>query len=127
MFDISGIKQNLNQDNRILAAYLLGSAAHGQLRPDSDIDIAILSVSSAVFSPLDLADLATELTLVAGRSVDLGVVSSQNLIYASEAILTGRRFLCRNVFQTDLRAATLLGLAAQFKFERQEIINGYTL
>jgi hypothetical protein len=58
--------------------------------------------------------------------VDVGILSSRNLIYASEALLKGRRFFCRDTFQTDLAVATLLGLAARFKFERREIIDAYT-
>ena len=71
-------------------------------------------------------ELSATLTLVAKRSVDLGVLSSHNLIYASEALLKGKRFFCRDAFQTDLAAATLLGLTARYKFERKEIVNAYT-
>ena len=71
-------------------------------------------------------ELSATLTLVAGRSVDLGVLSSHNLIYASETILKGERFFCRDAFRTDLAVATLLGLTAQYKFERKEIVHAYT-
>lgn len=126
MFDLNLITQQINQDTRILAAYLMGSAANGGMRPDSDVDIALLPKPGQKLSPLDLADMSVSITLSVGRVVDLGVITSQNLIYASEAILKGRRILCHNQFQTDLSVATLLGLTAQLKFERQEIQNGYT-
>jgi predicted nucleotidyltransferase len=126
MFDIKPIIRSLEKDERILAAYLLGSAARGQMRLDSDIDIALMLLPGKTLSALEVMDLAASLTPRDGRVVDLGLITSQNLVYASEAILSGNRFLCRNEFQADLGAATFLGLAAQYRFERQEIINGYT-
>jgi len=96
------------------------------MRPDSDLDIAVLPVTANPLSRVDVMELSATLSLAAKRSVDLGVLSSQNLIYASEALLKGRRFFCRDAFRTDLTAATILGLAAQFRFERKEIVNAYT-
>ncbi len=86
MLDLSQIGQQIKCDDRILAAYLFGSAVQDQLRLKSDIDIALLPVSGKKLSPLDLLEMATLLTSSAGRTVDLGVMSSQNLIYSSQAI-----------------------------------------
>jgi predicted nucleotidyltransferase len=96
------------------------------MRPDSDLDIAVLPVAAKPLSQVDVSELSASLSLAATRTVDVGVLSSRNLIYASEAILKGRRFFCRDTFQTDLAAATLLGLAAWFKLERKEIVDAYT-
>lgn len=126
MLDLSSIERHLERDPRILAAYVLGSAANGRLRADSDLDIAILPVVGKRLSQVDMMELSATLSPVAGRSVDLGVLSSHNLIYASEALLNGQRFFCRDAFQADLAAATLLGLAARLRFERKEIIDAYT-
>ena len=126
MLDLSYIKQQIDRDPRILSAYVLGSAVSGRMRPDSDLDIAILPVAGKTLSQMDLMDLSASLSLAAGRNVDLGVLSSQNLIYASEVILKGERLFCRDAFQADLAAATLLGLAARFEFERREIVDAYT-
>jgi uncharacterized protein len=126
MCDLSSIAQHLDRGRRVLAAYVLGSAVSGRLRDDSDLDIAILPMAGTPWSARDSVELATELSLIAGRSVDLGVLSSQNLIDATQALLTGERFLCRDEFQTDLAAATLLGLSAGFRFERREIVDAYT-
>lgn len=112
---------------RILAAYLLGSGARGTLRPDSDLDLAILPFPGERFSAMELAELAAELGLHAGRPVDLGLLSAANLVYASQAILTGHRFLCRNLFAADNAAATLLGLAAHFNYERREVAHAYSV
>jgi len=123
--DLTAIAQRIDRDERIVAAYLLGSAVAGRMRADSDLDIAILPAMGTPWSATDTVDLASNLSLMAGRTVDLGVLSSQNLIYASQVFLTGERFFCRDAFAADLAAATLLGLAAQFRFERKEIVDVY--
>ena len=127
MLDLSPIELEIDRDPRILSEYVLGSAVSGRMRPDSDLDIAVLPVATAgLLQQVDIAELSATLSLAAGRVVDLGVLSSRNLIYASEAILKGERFFCRDTFQADLAAATLLGLAIQFRFERREIVDAYT-
>ncbi|MFC1761251.1 nucleotidyltransferase domain-containing protein [Planctomycetota bacterium] len=126
MFDYSRIKDKLKQDPRILAAYLLGSVANGNMRPDSDIDIAILPQAETTLSHLEIFELAADLTEIAARNVDLGLLSSQNLVYASEALLKGQRICCQDIPQTDLMVATLLGLSLEFNIERKEIIDVYT-
>ncbi len=115
----------LAHDARVLAAYLLGSAVRDALRPDSDLDVAIMPAGGYHFTPIELAELAAQLTPLAGRPVDIGLISPANLVYARQAILTGRRITCRNVFQADSAAATLLGLAAQFDYERREVVHAY--
>ena len=126
MLDLSPIEQEIDSDPRILSAYLLGSAVSGRMRPDSDLDIAVLpTVTTGPFLQVDIAELSASLSLAAGRAVDVGVLSSRNLIYASEAIFKGERFFCRDRFQADLAAATLLGLFIQFNFERREIVDAY--
>lgn len=103
----------LNAEEDISAAYLLGSAAKGCLRSDSDIDIAILAREKASVSSWDRLRLAGELSRVVGRTVDLGILSTDNLIYARETLLTGKRILCRDRFFCDMFGATALGLYAE--------------
>ena len=127
MLDLNPIEQEIDRDHRILSAYLLGSAVSGRMRPDSDLDIAVLPlVTAGPLRQVDIAELSASLSQAARRAVDVGILSSRNLIYASEAILQGERFFCRDTFQADLAAATLLGLAARYRFERREIVDAYT-
>ncbi|UCD57982.1 MAG: nucleotidyltransferase domain-containing protein [Candidatus Hydrogenedentota bacterium] len=126
MLDLSTIEQEIDRDPRVLSAYVLGSAVSGRMRPESDLDIAVLPVAGGPLSQGDISELSATLSLAAGRVVDVGILSSRNLIYASEALLKGRRFFCRDTFQTDLAVATLLGLTARFKFERREVVDAYT-
>lgn len=114
------------KDPRILAVYLLGSAVNETLRPDSDLDFGLLLQSGETLSAREINDLASDLTLSYGRPVDLGLISTRNLIYARQCVLTGRQIFCRDVVRAGLTVATLLGLALQLDFERQEILHAYT-
>ncbi len=116
----------LEQEPCLLAAYLLGSAARGSLRPDSDVDIALMPMADARLNGTFLVHLGGLLTELAHRPVDLGLLSASNLIYARQALLTGRRIMCRDLLRAGLTAAELLGLAAQLDFERQEIVRAYS-
>jgi len=120
------IIQALADNPRVLAAYLLGSGVRGTLRPDSDLDIGLLPTPGTRLSPVELAEIAAQLTPLVGRPVDLGLISSANLVYARQAILTGQRILCKDPFTADNTVATLLGLAAQFDYERREVIHAYS-
>lgn len=50
---------------------LFGSAVHGALRPDSDVDLLVAFEDDARVSLFTLFDLQAELTLLFGRRVDL--------------------------------------------------------
>ncbi len=115
-----------DKDPRILAAYILGSAVNGVLRPDSDLDFGLLLQPGETLSVSEINDLASELALSFGRPVDIGLISGRNLIYARQCVLTGKQIFCRDVFRAGLAVATLLGLAVQLDFERQEILHAYT-
>jgi predicted nucleotidyltransferase len=111
---------------RVEAVYLLGSAANGHMRPDSDIDIALLPISGATLDAFARNEIATSLSLDFGRDVDIGIISSGNLIYSYQAIMTGRRIFTRNPSQTDKRILSLLGMYEQFIFERKEVSDAYS-
>ncbi len=114
----------LAADSRVDAAFLLGSAVHGQMRSDSDIDIAVLP-ASAIPSGLDRVRLAIKLEQVFNRQVDLGILSHNNLVYAKEAYLNGHRIYCRDAFRCELFGATALGLYADLREARREVEHAY--
>lgn len=95
------------------------------MRPDSDIDIAVLIDAGADISLTERIRISSELEQCINRPIDLGVLTTHNLIYAREAIMTGVCIFCRNNFQRDLFAATVLGLYLQLREERKEIENAY--
>jgi len=115
----------LKKDTRVAAAYLLGSAANGELRPDSDIDIAVLTVPRISLTQMDFLKLSSQLEDHCGREVDIGILSSKNLIYTREAILNGKCIYEKDGIYCRLFVATALGLYAQLKTERKEVEDAY--
>ncbi len=115
------------KDPRILALYLLGSAAQDRLRPDSDLDIALMADPESPLPPLEQHRLASRLALRLGRPIDLGEISSRNLDYANQAFLTGLPLYKQDETAADLYRASLLGLYLEFNESRQEILHAYQL
>jgi predicted nucleotidyltransferase len=109
----------------IAAAYLLGSVLTGAFRDDSDIDIALLPDAGCSFSLQERLDLAATLESSMGRTVDIGTITPSNLIYASEAILRGRRIITRNKDYADAMETRLLGCYSVLKQDRQEVEKNY--
>jgi predicted nucleotidyltransferase len=71
-----------------VAVYVFGSAAAGRLRPDSDLDLAILPADSMPVS--SLMDRKIELAEVLNRDVDLIDLSAANTVLRKEVIASGR-------------------------------------
>ena len=115
----------LAQDEKIAAAYLLGSGAEGRLRADSDVDIAILPVRSQSFSGRDRMELAADLADITGRTVDLGVLHTGNLVYAKEAVARGRVIFERDHTARVRFAALVLSMYADLQENRREVLHAY--
>jgi uncharacterized protein len=110
---------------KIAALYVLGSVTTGRMRPDSDIDIAALPMENISISLEDRLDFIASLSLELGRDIDLGIITPQNLVYASQAILAGRRILA---LEPDYAAHTetrLLGCYLQLRLDRREVEDAY--
>jgi len=107
------------------AAYLLGSAAAGRLRPDSDVDVAILPRRSSVLSVEDRLTLMATLGRVFGCPVDLGLLSTSNLVYAKEAISRGRLLAERDHTVTATFAMDVLSMYATLQEARREVLRAY--
>ena len=86
---ISKLKDALDAHRDVIVAYLFGSAARGRLRPDSDVDVAVLSADCprSGSSGLTLASmrygLQADLQEAAHRPVDLVILNqaSPDLIH----------------------------------------------
>lgn len=115
----------LVQDTRIVAAYLLGSIVSGRLHPHSDIDLAILPDPPKSYSTLDRLFLAARLQDELPFKVDIGILGTHDLIYASQAILYGQCIYFRDRFRKDLFAATCLALYYDLKRQRVEVERAY--
>ena len=124
--DFAPVIPILEGDPRVIAVYVLGSAARDEMRPDSDIDLALLLTPGASLPATELVGLATTLSNVLGHPVDLGLLSALNLVYMRQAVLAGRCIYRRPFSQAALLVANWLGLYASFHDERQEILRAYT-
>lgn len=118
-------KEILSRDARILAVYLLGSAISGNVGPESDIDLAVMLEAGAKMSSLERLEIANDLAYRLERSVDLGEISSTNLVYSREAFLTGVPVYQRDPERASLRRAGLLGMYIQFNLDRKEVLDAY--
>ena len=112
----------------INTVYLHGSIIKGYFREDSDIDIALLinSESESDFNIIRRLQMASDLECIIKRKVDLGILSSNNLIYAKEVIENGVIIFCRDDYKKGLFEATILSMYCNFQLEREEILHEYS-
>lgn len=122
---ISTIIEFFTEEPRVLTAFLLGSGARDQLRPDSDIDIGIILDSGEKMNPVERARIAGKLSYTLRRTVDIGLINSKNLIYAKEAIFNGRKIFVKNESRSMLETARLLGMYIRFNEDRKEVLDAY--
>lgn len=57
--------------HEIVELALFGSAARGEMRPESDVDVMVTFVPDAHWDLYDYAEMQRELELIFGRPVDL--------------------------------------------------------
>ena len=119
------LTERLQKDDKVAAAYLLGSAARHALRPESDLDIAVLPVRGCVISPQGRLSLAADLEDVAGRTVDLGILSTANLVYAKEAVAHGAVIFERDRAARARFAMLVLSMYAALQESRREVLHAY--
>lgn len=119
------VATHLRDRTSFAAAYLLGSAATGRLRGDSDVDIALLPSDGATIPVLDRLALGAELSAIVGREVDIGVLSMSNLVYAKEAVARGRLIFERDHVVTARFAMYVLSMYASLQEARREVLRTY--
>ncbi len=68
---IKRIKDELEKDGRVAHAYIYGSFARGEEKPNSDIDIMVEMNTARQYSLFDLQDIAFILENAINRKVDL--------------------------------------------------------
>ena len=122
---LQSLATRLGEIGEIDAAYLMGSAASGQLRSDSDLDIALLPTRGAQFPGRRLAELAADLETVAGLPVDLGILHTGNLVYAKETVSRGKLFYESDPAARRRFAMLALSMYAELQETRREILDAY--
>jgi uncharacterized protein len=89
------------QQPQIQLALVFGSAAHGNLTPHSDVDIAVLATQP--LSHTDKRSLMEQITLLTGRAVDLIDLSTVGQPLLGQIVKDAKR-----IKGTDSQFATLM-------------------
>ncbi|HLF10568.1 MAG TPA: nucleotidyltransferase domain-containing protein [Gammaproteobacteria bacterium] len=111
----------LSADEDIVLAIVFGSAVSGKLRPDSDVDIAILTRAPLVATRR--RELNALLARATGRPVDLVDLRTAGVVVTRAALRQGTRVVCRDRRAlADLLSKTLLD-AADFLPYRERILS----
>ena len=84
----------LDQRGDLSTLWVFGSHAKGTARSDSDLDLAALFARP--INPLELADLAADLSVAIGRAVDLIDLDRASPILAHQVLKYGRLFVDRD-------------------------------
>lgn len=122
---VDHLVHELKKHRRIAAAYLLGSILTTNYRNDSDVDLAILLTPGPEMHLLERLELAADLETHLGHPVDIGVLSTRDLVYAKEAIVRGRCIFSKDSAFKNLFAATALSLYFQLRRQRKEVEDAY--
>ncbi len=60
-----------------------------------------------------------------GYDFDLGILDSNNLIYAKEAIFNGKSIYIREFSETTIRVNSLISMYYYFQEERKVVLDAY--
>ena len=110
----------------VQSVHLFGSAASGSLRPDSDVDLAVLRPGGTPpIDPVALFDAAQDVAIAVGRDVDLVDLRSTNTVFATQIVGYGRRIFMRDEYESDLFICHTLSEHARLNERRREIIERF--
>jgi predicted nucleotidyltransferase len=119
------LRDRLEREPAVAAVYLLGSAAAGRLRADSDVDLALLPARGNLITPEQRLELAADLEDLVGRIVDVGILSTANLVYAKEAVANGLLLFERDPAARARFAALVFSMYADLQENRREVLHAY--
>lgn len=122
---VSAVSDYFLHQQNVQVALLHGSYAKGNARNDSDIDIAIIPEPGLAFSSSELALIATDLTMLLRKTVDVGLITSANLVFAKEALENGIPLFVRSKYYLDMMRMTLLSMYVGFCEDRKEVVNAW--
>ena len=106
------------------AIYLFGSAASGALRPDSDVDIAVLLPAALARRVGNLSGSELRLALESGLSRDVDLINLRQAptVFQNQIIVDGRRIHCADEGAADEFEMHVLSLYQKLQAERAGIL-----
>lgn len=107
----------------LIAVYLFGSLAEGRARPESDVDLGLLSTGD--IDPYDLFVCAQDLGRLLGKDVDLVDLSRASTVMRAHVVGEGRRVLVEDRFRADEFEMYALSDYARLNQERQIVIESF--
>jgi uncharacterized protein len=105
---------------RLEAVYLFGTAARGQVRADSDIDLAVLA--GTVIPPEVRFALEQQCAVMLRRDVDLVDLHHCPLTLAAHAVGEGRRLFHAHDFNAAAFENSVLSRYCAFNEERRPLL-----
>lgn len=122
---LTAIAQILDNDERILAAWIFGSVASNRAQARSDLDIALMPEPGVKIGAQAQWQLVQNIAEISQRPVDVGILGSHNLVYARQVLVTGVCFYCRDQYRMQSRRLDLHSMYLNFARERQEVLDAY--
>jgi len=104
----------------LMALYRFGSSVDGALRPDSDLDYAVLAPQP--LAPVARFDLQEELAGRVRRSIDLVDLRSASTVMRMQVVSRGVRVDVRDPTGTDTFEIAVYAAYARLNEERREIL-----
>lgn len=107
-------------ERQLTAVYLYGSTARGELRKDSDVDLAFLGTSSP--SSMDVLHVAGELMGCVHREVDLVDLRTAPTVLRAQVVAKGRRIHTGDAVLADTFEMYALSDYATLEEERKPVV-----
>jgi predicted nucleotidyltransferase len=119
--EIQAVTSYLETHHAVLAAIVFGSAVAGRLRPQSDLDLALLFAQENVPDTFAALGLRAALEQQTSRDVDLIVLNHAPTIIAFQAVKHGQLIFCRDARTYQGYVVRLISEYADFKRTRRPI------
>jgi predicted nucleotidyltransferase len=103
------------------AIYLFGSAARDELRSESDIDIAFLSINQV--NAVDCYESSQDLYEILRRDVDLINLATASTVFSMQVIANSRLVFCNDDMSRMRYEMVVYKSYAMLNEERSEILN----
>jgi len=113
------------REPQIKAVWMLGSALTDRLRADSDVDFAVYYTPGSELDFSAYGRLIVDLERVLNRKVDLGRLSSRNVVYAIQATHEGQLLFAHDVEEAIAFAGRMQSLYVDLKQDRKIVEDAY--